>query len=205
MQEEKYKSQIVETAKEIAKVWMALNVHEELFCKPSDVAKLWSDCPRIAQVIDQAVVRDITIGCAAIFTDPAGGGDKQNLSMINFYQAYRHTLPKDADVKELMDKIETLVEEMGLKDYRNKVAAHYDLSVKLGEKSITTKINVDSVRELLTCGNLVLNKIAMSAGLVLDKGGNKCSLDYRHTLSSKEVDAFLNERVGMLPNNTILV
>jgi len=185
------KSQAVETAKAIAKVWMALNVHEELFCKPSEVKKLWGGCPRIAQAINQAVIADITIGCAAIFSDQAGEGDRQNLSLINFYKTYSHLLPANSQVDQRMEDIAKLVNKMGLRDYRNKIAAHYDLRVKLGERSITAEINVDNLRELLNYGRSVLSEITFIAGLVLDKDGNKCSLDYCHSLSSREAELFL--------------
>jgi hypothetical protein len=85
--------------------------------------------------------------------DPARTGKDENLSLAYFIEKYR--LQGDPEIKVEFENIKELYKNSNLKKYRNKVLSHNDASLAYRGESISLKMEVPDVEDLISfIGNL---------------------------------------------------
>ncbi|PVU67073.1 hypothetical protein C9E85_05395 [Plesiomonas shigelloides] len=151
----------------IAQLQRTLDVYEGLFLRVQDAKIIMESFNEIGDTLKRSLSTHIIIGCAAIFSDSDKTCGHENMSLKNIISKHQHNFSEET--KQLYNDIILLVDEMNLKNYRNKHVGHFGLDESLGNKQVKRDITTTNTRKLLESSQILLNDIINDSSL-LPKG-----------------------------------
>ncbi|WP_153914851.1 hypothetical protein [Shewanella sp. TC10] len=132
--------------KRISEIQSKIELYQELYGSEDSVASLNKNFPECFAKFQESLFFEIICRISALF-DPASSRSDKNLTLDHLV-----TISDEAYSKEMHLVLESLkfdFKETGLKNIRNKLYAHNDLSAYMRKKKFATNITYKSLTSLL--------------------------------------------------------
>jgi hypothetical protein len=123
----------------ISDLQVALDVFEGMFISQKNSDQIVIPFPEIGRAISAALITELVIGCAAIFSDPPRSMGNENMSIENLRLKYLSV--ESPATKLIYEQLTTILKAMNIKDFRNKYVGHFDLNNVLGISFVVVNKN----------------------------------------------------------------
>jgi hypothetical protein len=148
----------------ISDLQVALDVFEGMFIGQKNADQIVIPFPEIGKAISAALITELIIGCAAIFSDPPRSMGSENMSFENLRLKYLSV--ESSGTKLIYEQLTAILKAMNIKDFRNKHVGHLDLNNALGITSVNRHISVNQLREVFTLAQKYLHSLGRESGLL---------------------------------------
>lgn len=148
-----------------ADIQHTLDVLEGLFIGKLKEDSIETNFPEVGKVIFDSLVIRVIVGCAALFSDPDISCGRENMSLKNLH--IKHGGNEKECTNSLFEKIKTIVDEMNIKQYRNRYIAHFDLTELTGGNGNMTKrnITIKKLKELCSLSQEYIQLLGWESGI----------------------------------------
>lgn len=175
----------------ISDLQVALDVFEGMFIGQKSADQIVIRFPEIGKSISAALITELIIGCAALFSDPPRSMGNENMSIENLRSKYLSV--ESSETKLIYEKLTAILKEMNIKDFRNKHVGHLDLNNALGITSVNRHISVNQLREVFTLAQKYLHSLGRESGLLLK---TEYMAYYSVIPASRNTEVFLSQLSG---------
>ncbi|MDD5160466.1 MAG: hypothetical protein PHI47_10475 [Sulfuricurvum sp.] len=139
-----------------------LEIYRGLFDSKENEQILKNNFREIEATIRVSISTRLILGVAALFVDGRKSCGDENLSFKALLNRSENNLSDST--RKIWENIEKIIEQMKIKDFRNKRLAHFDYDVLMGKKMIEATIPNDKLDEALQLAQDLLHQISFDIG-----------------------------------------
>lgn len=139
-----------------------LEVYRGLFDSQEDAQILRNNFREIEATIRMSISTRLILAFAALFVDGYKSCGDENLSFEALIKRSENKLTEST--REMWKDFKKIIEEMNIKDFRNKRLAHFDYDVLMGKKMIEASISSDKLDEVLHLAQDLLHQLSLDIG-----------------------------------------